>query len=1073
MRKSIILATLLIFSFVQVRSQARQWDRPMQLKSCSIDIKADMFTATTFIEMEFCNPNVQEIEGLHRFELKPGQVITGFQLDLNGKYRDGSIEEKWKATNAYNSVVGKRIDPALLTMDYADHYSLHIYPVPAKGCRKVTMTIQQLLTPDKSDLLYLLPLLINDTVRFFKLNIAVNGNANPAVRLGLIADKSFIDGSEHHILSWNTENAILKNPVAFSIPVLPKTVLCAKTVDQQTYFALRLRPSFADAYEIHPKNLTVFWDASASLAKRDVNKEISFLKQFISFHNISRLTIIPFNYKLLDTAVFYTENNFNSRWQQYLQNINYDGATQLGSIDLTAMDADMFMLFTDGNNTYGKSKPKTGVALVYCVHTSNTANLATLQEIVGASGGKVIDLNKTAMSAAVATSSKAENWLLNITSASGKVITEQSLPMKRDQLLFINGTMRPGSDTLIFQYGNNNRVNNTERIVLNADQPCTGSAIDRVTMLNNFDRITRSYQWSSIIDYGLQEKIVTQNTAYIVLERVEDYIRYNIAPPKELEPECEKMNYVKRDTRFERKKLEELNEFDIVNNVVNVYNDRIRKWDPNERQISLNRVEFDKKDYGTAATSTENTQGQLNNQLSGNMPGLSISRSNALEEVVVVGYGTSMKKQLTGSVAYIRSGDIFSSARTVEQALQGRVAGLEITNTAGTPGSLANISIRGTSSINNNQPFYVLDGIPVSGNVNDFVNVNDIDNITVLKDINAAAIYGSRAANGAIVINTKRGRNYYNWYNNKPYRLKDMEDVEYLQELKEVPVSEKINVYERLREQYGGETAFYFDAAQHLFETGLKEKAFDILMNAAEAANGSQQVLIAMGYVLESWEQFDEAVKIYEQLIKSNTYNLNLYRDLAWAYYQQGNYQQAVDILYEVVKMNTGQQERINLYAKSGILADMNAIISLHKDQLAIGYIPASIIKALPVDMRISVECNNGNLSNVSINEPGGAVCSYSNPVTKNGGTIQQGYYWSYDYPFEYQIKKAVDGKYKVRVNYYDYYNYPGKIPSVIRIRTFKNFGKADQSISIENVFIDNQYGDIEIGEIKWKENFF
>ncbi len=66
-------------------------------------------------------------------------MITAFQLGLNGKYRNGSIEEKWKAANAYNRIVGKRIDPALLVMEYADHYSLRIYPVPAKGSRKITI----------------------------------------------------------------------------------------------------------------------------------------------------------------------------------------------------------------------------------------------------------------------------------------------------------------------------------------------------------------------------------------------------------------------------------------------------------------------------------------------------------------------------------------------------------------------------------------------------------------------------------------------------------------------------------------------------------------------------------------------------------------------------------------------------------------------------------------------------------------------------------------------------------------------------------------------------------------------
>jgi len=103
MRKNILVLCLLLFNAKQVFPQ-QKWDRPIQLKSCAIDIKSDMFTATTFMEMVFYNPNNQEIEGLHRFELKPGQVITAFQLDLNGKYRDGSIEEKWKATNTYNTI---------------------------------------------------------------------------------------------------------------------------------------------------------------------------------------------------------------------------------------------------------------------------------------------------------------------------------------------------------------------------------------------------------------------------------------------------------------------------------------------------------------------------------------------------------------------------------------------------------------------------------------------------------------------------------------------------------------------------------------------------------------------------------------------------------------------------------------------------------------------------------------------------------------------------------------------------------------------------------------------------------
>ena len=70
--------------------------------------------ATTVIEMEFYNPKDQEVEALQTFTLNNGQVITDFYLELDGKYREGSIEERWKARQAYNSIVGKRIDPAIL-----------------------------------------------------------------------------------------------------------------------------------------------------------------------------------------------------------------------------------------------------------------------------------------------------------------------------------------------------------------------------------------------------------------------------------------------------------------------------------------------------------------------------------------------------------------------------------------------------------------------------------------------------------------------------------------------------------------------------------------------------------------------------------------------------------------------------------------------------------------------------------------------------------------------------------------------------------------------------------------------
>ncbi len=139
-----------------------------------------------------------------------------------------------------------------------------------------------------------------------------------------------------------------------------------------------------------------------------------------------------------------------------------------------------------------------------------------------------------------------------------------------------------------------------------------------------------------------------------------------------------------------------------------------------------------------------------------------------LEEVVVIGYGTAKKSELTGSISSIKGADIVAEtvSTSIDQGLQGRAAGVNITLNSGAPGASSSINIRGISSINlTAQPIFVIDGVIISNESgNNFsnplnsINPNDIESIDILKDASATAIYGSRASNGVIIITTKRGR---------------------------------------------------------------------------------------------------------------------------------------------------------------------------------------------------------------------------------------------------------------------------------------------------------------------------
>ena len=152
-----------------------------------------------------------------------------------------------------------------------------------------------------------------------------------------------------------------------------------------------------------------------------------------------------------------------------------------------------------------------------------------------------------------------------------------------------------------------------------------------------------------------------------------------------------------------------------------------------------------------------------------------IDNSNRLDEVVVVGYGVQKRKALTGAVTTVKNDELLQASTSFDNILGGAVAGLDATSSSGQPGASINIRIRGGNSINGgNEPLYVIDGVLIynsnsatktgvsyaDSNFNPLASINpsDIESIEVLKDVSASAIYGSRGANGVIIVTTKNGK---------------------------------------------------------------------------------------------------------------------------------------------------------------------------------------------------------------------------------------------------------------------------------------------------------------------------
>jgi TonB-linked SusC/RagA family outer membrane protein len=183
----------------------------------------------------------------------------------------------------------------------------------------------------------------------------------------------------------------------------------------------------------------------------------------------------------------------------------------------------------------------------------------------------------------------------------------------------------------------------------------------------------------------------------------------------------------------------------------------------------------------------------------------------ALEEVVVIGYGVQKKSVVTGAIAKV-STDIIerSSDLRIEQVLQGRTAGVMIMNNSGQPGDNLTIRIRGVGTNSNPDPLFLVDGMPMEKEGLDYLNPTDVESVEVLKDASAAAIYGTRGANGVILITTKQGKvgkkpeiSYESYYSvQNPWRKMDM-----------LNASQYIDIINEAGENDGRATPYFTDAA--------------------------------------------------------------------------------------------------------------------------------------------------------------------------------------------------------------------------------------------------------------------
>ncbi|MBB4621977.1 SusC/RagA family TonB-linked outer membrane protein [Parabacteroides faecis] len=226
-----------------------------------------------------------------------------------------------------------------------------------------------------------------------------------------------------------------------------------------------------------------------------------------------------------------------------------------------------------------------------------------------------------------------------------------------------------------------------------------------------------------------------------------------------------------------------------------------------------------------------------------------VEDNQALDEVVVIGYGVQKKSVVTASIARVSADDLSSTAPVrVDNALKGLASGVQVTTTNGQPGAAAKIRIRGTGTINNSDPLYIVDGMAIDGGI-DYLNPNDIASIEVLKDAASGAVYGARAANGVVLVTTKSGKEgkvrvtydfSFGWQ--RPWKERDMLNATQYATL----MNEASN--------YAGEGDMYQNPSQYGIGTNWQKETFNYnapVQNHQVSVSGASEKVnyfLSLGY---------------------------------------------------------------------------------------------------------------------------------------------------------------------------------------------------------------------------------
>lgn len=555
---------------------------PMVLQDLSIDILVIGQTAVTTMEMTFYNPNTRVMEGEFQFPLADGQQVSRFALDINGKLREGVVVDKTAGSKAFEEIVRRGVDPGLLEKTEGNNFKARVYPMPAKGTRRVLIAFEQELHERDGQDYYFLPITANTTLKNFKVRTEVVSRFVKAdIQNSLQLD--FKQARNSYISEVSQQNFALNQNIALTFPKIDKPQSISATKGNKTYCYGNITLATAQPKNKPiPTEIGILWDASHSASNRDRAKEFAFLDAYFKALKNVKVVLSSFNIRTDKTLSFEVKNGNWQALKSHLESLQYDGATDGNAINFN-LKADELLLFSDGIFNFGSKDfsvndvVKQAKTPITVVNASAVANTPKMQYLANATGGSFIDLTTLTTEQALKVAQTVPFQLLDIEVKNGKVA--KIFPQKGTAIskgnFTLAGELQTKEASLVLSFGYPKNIIVQKEIHFAANPDASESEFEllrRIWAEKQIAQLEREGAEQKQIDaVGREYSIVTEGNSLIVLETVEDYVRYRITPPKELQ-----MEYSKRLANQEKQKEDSAKR--ILENVIAQSAEQSKWW---------------------------------------------------------------------------------------------------------------------------------------------------------------------------------------------------------------------------------------------------------------------------------------------------------------------------------------------------------------------------------------------------------------------------------------------------------------------------------------------------------------